>query len=104
MNKILNEKIQANPKYHFLAARRMAYARRQVFLMLLIWFGYIMLCMFSRDFAMLPPDAEMAINVLVGVIFILCALLLTRAYALRARQEFDARMAEIVRELRQATD
>ncbi|MDR1889855.1 MAG: DUF485 domain-containing protein [Zoogloeaceae bacterium] len=95
MNETLNEKILAHPQYRQLVKTRTSYAVRLSILMLLVWFGYIALSLFSLG---------AGIFLLAGAGVIVCALLLTRVYARRADREFDGVMDDMVKELKRAAD
>jgi uncharacterized membrane protein (DUF485 family) len=102
MHESLNERILKHPEYQQLVACRKTFARRQVSLVVLIWLGYILLNMLSRHLAILSPDKAMTFHVLAGAAVMIGFVLLVKAYARRAEQEFDVRMAEMRRELRLA--
>jgi len=100
MSEVIASKIQSNPKYHELVSRRDALAWFLSALVCVMYFGFILLVAFGRDFLTQPVAVGSVIPVGmpigVGVIFFSCVL--TGIYVYRANTLFDRLNHEIIEE------
>ncbi|WP_448207996.1 DUF485 domain-containing protein [Azospirillum sp. sgz302134] len=102
MDESLRKKIQANPKYRTLVARRMGLAWLLSATMVVVYYGYILAV------ALLPqqmgaPVVEGGVTSLgfpAGVGVILIAVTLTGVYVFQANRRFDALIRDIKEEAR----
>jgi len=97
----LATRIKSNPKYAELVRKRSGFARILSILMLLIYFGFIMLVAFNKPFLATPLGAGVTtIGIPLGVFVIVSAFILTGIYVWRANGEFDAITKEIIDEVK----
>ena len=95
------EKIKANPKYQQLVRTRSAYGWLMTILMLLVYYGYILLVAFKKEFLAQPiGDGVTSIGIPIGVGVILFTVIITGIYVRRANDEFDKVTAEIIKEVK----
>ena len=100
MSELSVGKIQNNPKYHRLIKERDTLAWTLSALVMVIYFGFVLLVAFAPGFLTQPISATSVIPVgmLVGVGVILASVVLTGVYVYRANNTFDPLIDEIVRE------
>ena len=94
------ERIRANPKYQQLKSTRNTYGWIMTVIMLVVYYGYIALIAFDKDFLAKPMGASgvTTIGMPIGVGVILFTVIITGIYVRRANTEFDAIKEEIIRE------
>ena len=93
------DKIKANPKYHQLVSTRNSYGWVMTILMLIVYYGYILIIAFDPKFLAKPLGAGvMSIGIPIGVAVIAFTIVITGIYVRRANTEFDAAKEEIIRE------
>jgi uncharacterized membrane protein (DUF485 family) len=119
----INDKIRANPKFQKLVSTRNSYAIVMSLLMIVTYFGYILLIAFNKEWLatkLVPAVTQVATNeagevittvisagtatsygIPLGVGVILFTILLTNIYVRRANTEFDTMNAEIIKEAQQ---
>jgi uncharacterized membrane protein (DUF485 family) len=100
MSELSASKIQGNPKYHQLIKERDALAWTLTTLVLVIYFGFILLVAFAPGFLTRPISATsvIPIGMLVGVGVIVASIVLTGIYVYRANTVFDPLIHEIIQE------
>lgn len=87
----------ADPRYHELLARRGRFTWLLTGIMLVVFFGYILLIAFNKDFLARPiAGGATSIGIPIGLGVILAGIALTGVYVRRANREFDP----LVRSLR----
>lgn len=93
-------RIAANPKYQRLVSTRSTYSITMTILIMVIYYGYILLIAFDKDFLAqkLGPDMVTSIGIPLGVAVIVLTILITNIYVRRANSEFDDLNAEIIEE------
>lgn len=92
------EQVAADPRYHHLVARRSHFTLLLTAIMLLVYFGYILLIAFDRDFLARPIlGGTTSLGIPIGLGVILVAIALTGIYVHRANGEFD-RLTAAIRE------
>lgn len=94
------ERIAANPKYQKLKSTRSSYSIVMTILVMLVYYGYILLVAFDKQFLATKLGAGMvtSIGIPMGVGVIVITILLTNIYVRRANSEFDDLTEEIVKE------
>lgn len=102
MDAELLAKIQANPKYQLLKARRTRFGWMLTIIMLVAYYGYIGLLAFNKSFFGRPiGEGVTSLGIPVGGALILLTIGLTGLYVLRANKEYDALTREILEEVGQ---
>lgn len=101
MQSSLVEKVLSNPKYHELVKTRSKFAYTLSALMLLIYYGFIMIIAFAPDILRIKLAAGLttSIGIPIGLGVIVSAFILTGIYVQRANGEFDRITNELKREV-----
>mgnify|MGYP002140287186 FL=1 len=95
----LGDRIRANPKYQELVSKRNSYGWIMTILMLAVYYGYILLVAFNKEFlAQKLGTGVMSIGIPIGVGVILFTILITGIYIRRANTEFDDLKAQVIKE------
>jgi uncharacterized membrane protein (DUF485 family) len=119
----INDKIRANPKFQKLVSTRNSYAFVMSVMMIVVYFGYILLIAFNKSWlatkfvpavtqtstneagevvtTVISAGGAMSYGIPLGVAVILFTILLTNIYVRRANTEFDTLNAEIIKEAQQ---
>lgn len=94
------ERIAANPKYQKLKNTRSSYSIVMTIIVMLVYYGYILLVAFDKQFLATKLGAGMvtSIGIPLGVGVIVITIALTNIYVRRANSEFDDLTEEIVKE------
>lgn len=88
--------VAADPRYHQLVLRRSRFTLLLTAIMLLVYFGYILVIAFDRDLLARPIlGGTTSLGIPVGLGVILVAIILTGLYVRRANDEFDPLTAMI---------
>ncbi|HRL29028.1 MAG TPA: DUF485 domain-containing protein [Ottowia sp.] len=96
------ERIQRNPKYLQLKSTRGRYGWTLAILMLIVYYGYIALIAFDKEFLAKPMGAGVTtIGIPIGMAVIVFSIVITGLYVRRANSEFDALTREIIEEATQ---
>jgi len=102
MNDPVVAKIQANPRYQELKRKRNAFGWTLTILMLIVYYGYIGLIAFDKEFLAQPLGAgvtTLGIPIALGVIIF--TIVITGFYVRRANTEFDAQTQQILKDVGQ---
>ncbi len=92
----LVRRIKQDPDYHKLVARRSRYGWTLAVIMLVVYYGYILLIAFNRDFLSTRIGAGvMTWGIPIGLFVIFFTVLITGIYVRRANGEFDDLTASI---------
>jgi uncharacterized membrane protein (DUF485 family) len=93
-------RIAANPKYEKLVNMRSTYSIIMTILVMCIYYGYILLVAYNKEFLAQKLGAGMvtSIGIPMGVGVILLTIIITNVYVRRANTEFDDLNAEIIKE------
>ena len=93
-------RIAANPKYEKLVNMRSSYSIIMTILVMCIYYGYILLVAYNKEFLAQKIGAGMvtSIGIPMGVGVILLTIIITNVYVRRANTEFDDLNAEIIKE------
>jgi len=99
----LAARIEANPKYHKFVSTRSSYSIIMTILVMLIYYGYILLIAYDKEFLAQKMGAGMvtSIGIPIGVAVIVLTIVITNVYIRRANSEFDRLNAEIIKEANQ---
>lgn len=91
-------RVVSDPRYHELLARRGRFTWLLTGIMLVVFFGYILLIAFNKAFLARPiAGGATSIGIPIGLGVILVGIALTGVYVRRANREFDP----LVRSLRE---
>ena len=91
------ERIQRNPKYQQLKNTRSRYGWTLTILMLVVYYGYIGLIAFDKEFLARPLGAGVTtIGIPIGMAVVVFSVLITRPYVRRAHRGFDRLTREII--------
>lgn len=102
MNDPVVAKIQANPRYQELKRKRNAFGWTLTILMLIVYYGYIGLIAFDKEFLATPLGTgvtTLGIPIALGVIIF--TVLITGIYVRRANTEYDAMTRQILKDVAQ---
>ena len=92
----LVERIKSNPSYHRLVATRSKYSWTLAVIMLIVYYGYILLIAFNKDLlAKRLGDGVMTWGIPIGLFVIVFTVVITGVYVRRANGEFDDLTADI---------
>jgi uncharacterized membrane protein (DUF485 family) len=94
------ERIRANPKFQQLVSKRNTYSVIMSILMIIAYYGYILLIAFDKAFlaTKVGPGMVMSIGIPMGVGVIVFTIILTWIYVRRANGEFDSEAEAIIKE------
>jgi len=96
-----HEKILNNPKFHDLVAKRTSFAWTLSAVMLVIYFGFIFLIAYGKEFLGSSLSGGVTtVGFPIGIGVILSAIVLTGIYVRRANSEFDELNRQIIEEAR----
>ena len=102
MQNDIYERIRANPKYQRLVQERGRFGWILTILMLIVYYGYIALIAFDKEFLAKPIGAGVTtIGIPIGMAVIVFSIVITGLYVRRANSEFDALTREIIEEATQ---
>ena len=93
------DKIQAHPKYRELQTKRNRLAIILTVLMLVVYYGYIALIAFDKEFLAQPIGAGVTtLGIPIGLGVIIFTIAITGIYVRRANGEFDRLTKEILKD------
>ena len=102
MEQQLADKIAANPDYQLLKSKRSRLGWILTFAMLIVYYGYIGLIAFDKEFLAKPLGTgvtTLGIPIALGVIIF--TIVITGIYVRRANTEFDAMTQQILKDVGQ---
>lgn len=92
----LAEKIASHPKYQELKAKRSSFGWWLTLLMMIVYYGFIVLVAFNKPFLSSKLGAGvMTVGMPIGLFVIVFTIVITGIYVRRANNEFDALALEI---------
>ena len=95
----LGDRIRANPKYQELVSKRNSYSWVMTILMLVVYYGYIVLVAFNKEFLAQKTGAGLtSYGIPIGVGVIVFTIIITGIYIRRANTEFDALQEQVIKE------
>ena len=90
-------RVADDPRYRALVRRRSRFAWTLTAIMLVVYFGYILLIAFDRDFLAQRIGGEATtLGIPIGVAVILVGILLTGIYVRVTNRTFDPRLRQIL--------
>jgi len=96
----LVRRIVSNPRYQKLVAVRSKFGWILAVLMLVVYYGYILLIAFNKEFlAKKTGDGVMTWGIPIGLFVIVFTVIITGIYVWRANREFDDLTAAIRKEV-----
>lgn len=99
MESDLVQRIESNPKYQQLVAKRTSFGWTLTALMMVVYYGYILLIAFNKEFlATRIGDSVITWGIPIGLFVIVFTVVITGIYVWRANREFDELTAEIRKE------
>jgi uncharacterized membrane protein (DUF485 family) len=99
MQQDIVHKIESNPKYQELVAKRTRYGWTLTALMMIVYYGYILLIAFDKELlARRIGNSVITWGIPIGLFVILFTVVITGLYVRRANREFDDLTAEIRKE------
>ncbi|MCB4359711.1 DUF485 domain-containing protein [Quatrionicoccus australiensis] len=92
--------IRDNPKFKSLIAKRNAYAFMMTSLMMIVYYGYILLIAFNKEWlaTKIGEGYTTSIGIPMGLGVIIFTIVLTNIYVRRANTEFDDEAAQVLKE------
>jgi uncharacterized membrane protein (DUF485 family) len=94
------ERVLQNPRFQALVRQRSSFAWVLSIVMLVIYFGFILLVAFAKPLlAMKIGGGVTSLGILLGLGVIIAAFVLTGIYVYRANSEFDELTRNLTREL-----
>jgi uncharacterized membrane protein (DUF485 family) len=92
--------IRNNPKFISLVAKRNRYSFIMTSLMMIVYFGYILLIAFNKEWlaTKVAPGMVMTIGIPMGLGVIIFTIIITIIYVRRANTEFDTEAAQVLKE------
>ncbi len=100
MDAELVTRIANNPNYKVLKARRTSFGRRLTLVMMIAYYGFILLVAFNKSFLSQKLGAGvMTLGIPIGFGLILFTIVITAYYVNRANREFDALSDAIAKEV-----
>ena len=92
----LVERIKSNPSYHRLVTTRSKYSWTLAIIMLIVYYGYILLIAFNKELlAKRLGDGVMTWGIPIGLFVIVFTVVITGIYVRRANSQFDDLTADI---------
>jgi uncharacterized membrane protein (DUF485 family) len=99
MDDSLTQRIASNPSYKELKAKRTSFGWTLTLLMMIAYYGFILLVAFGKEFLSTRIGAGvMTIGIPIGFGVIVFTVLITAFYVRRANSEFDDLTAQITKE------
>lgn len=94
------ERIRSNPKFQEFVSKRNSYSIVMSILMIIAYYGYILLIAFNKPFlaTKLSAGAVTSVGIPMGVGVILFTIVVTWIYVRRANTEFDTEAEQIISE------
>ena len=90
-------RIQRNPKYQELKSRRNRFGWTLAILMLVVYYGYIALIAFDKEFLAQPMGSGVTtIGIPIGMAVIVFTIAIVGIYVRRANSEYDALTRDIL--------
>ena len=99
MSDPIAEKINNNPKYQELKAKRNRFGWTLTIIMLIVYYGYIALIAFNKAFLAQPiGSGATTLGIPLGMGVIIFTIIITVIYVRRANTEYDALTEEILKD------
>lgn len=96
----LVQKVKSNPKYQKLVSRRSSYGWTLTWIMMVAYYGFIMLVAFNKELLGTKMGAGVTTwGIPIGLFVIVFTVIITGVYVRRANGEFDELTAQIRKEV-----
>ena len=96
------ERVQRNPKYQQLKQARSRFGWTLAILMLIVYYGYIALIAFDKEFLARPLGSGVTtIGIPIGMAVIVFTVVIVGIYVRRANREYDALTRDILKDATQ---
>lgn len=96
------ERVQRNPKYQQLKRARSRFGWTLAILMLIVYYGYIALIAFDKEFLARPLGSGVTtIGIPIGMAVIVFTIVIVGIYVRRANREYDALTRDILKDATQ---
>ena len=96
----LVQRIKNNPNYQKLVAIRSSYGWRMTAIMLIVFYGYILLVAFNKQLLATKIGAGVTTwGIPIGIFVIVFTVIITGIYVRRANKEFDSLTEQIRKEV-----
>ena len=94
------ERIRANPKFLQMVSTRNNYSIVMTIMMMVVYFGYILLIAFNKPFlaTKLSEGAVTSVGIPMGLGVLVFTIIITAIYVRKANTEFDALKDEVIKE------
>ena len=89
-------RIRSHPKFKELVDRRGRFALRLSLIMLVMYYGFVMVVAFAPEILGIPVFGVITLGIPLGILIIIAAFALTGVYVARANTEFDDLNQEIL--------
>lgn len=101
MNAIIYQRIQSNPRFQELVSKRQRFALLLALIMLVLYYGFILLIAFAPDWLGTPlhPGTSVTRGIPLDIGLIVASFILTGIYVIRANGEFDRLTQQLLREV-----
>ncbi|MBA4131065.1 MAG: DUF485 domain-containing protein [Hyphomicrobium sp.] len=100
-NDLLLERVRSDPQFHELVRRRSRLAWLLTALMIVIYFGFVLMIAYNKEFlAQSLSGGVTTVGIPVGIGVILSAFVLTGIYVARANTAFDDLTKQIIERLK----
>lgn len=96
----LAKQIRNNPAFAELIAKRGRFSWTLAILMLVIYYGFILVVAFAKDILGMDVGGGITLAFPVGLAIIISAIVITGIYVIRANGEYDELTRKIIREIR----
>lgn len=102
MNEYIYQRIASNPHFKELVAKRQRFAVLLTLIMLVVYYGFIMLIAFAPGWLGTPIHAGTSITrgIPIGIGIIVLSFVLTAVYVIRANGEFERLTQQLLREVK----
>jgi uncharacterized membrane protein (DUF485 family) len=96
----ITDRIASNPKFQEFVAKRNNYSIVMSICMIIVYFGYILLIAFNKEFlaTKVSEGAVMSVGIPMGLGVLVFTIIITAIYVRRANTEFDAEKDAIIAE------
>ena len=96
-------RVETNPKYAQLVSKRSAYSIIMTICVMLVYYGYILLIAFDKEWlgTKLAAGMTTSVGIPLGLGVIVITIILTNIYVRRANTEFDELNSQIIKEAHQ---
>jgi uncharacterized membrane protein (DUF485 family) len=94
--------VRNNPKFHALVAKRNRYSFLLTVMVVVVYFGYILVIAFTPEFLAnkIAPGFVTSFGIPLGLGVIVFTVVLTAIYVRRANNEFDTESRQLLRQVR----